>query len=114
MNGQDCYRVSQSVFLFQTIQTRLNIVHVLFQSFLFSVTLRLDFFLGVELKSVDHTDPSTIFLSIPCLRLRMSQTHLFTVAMTCGGCSGAVERILGKLKGMSISQILSSLHPGTL
>jgi len=32
----------------------------------------------------------------------MSQTHLFTVEMTCGGCSGAVERILGKLKGDSV------------
>jgi len=27
----------------------------------------------------------------------MSQVYEFNVEMTCGGCSGAVERVLGKL-----------------
>jgi len=27
------------------------------------------------------------------------QVHEFKVEMTCEGCSGAVERVLGKLKG---------------
>jgi len=40
----------------------------------------------------------------------MSQTHLFTVAMTCGGCSGALERILGKLKGDAVEDFSVDLE----
>jgi len=40
----------------------------------------------------------------------MSQTHLFTVEMTCGGCSGAVERILGKLKGGEVEDFSVDLE----
>lgn len=28
-------------------------------------------------------------------------TYDFDIAMSCGGCSGAVERVLKKLEGMS-------------
>jgi copper chaperone CopZ len=35
----------------------------------------------------------------------MSEHHYkFNVTMTCGGCSGAVERVLKKLDGKSITQ----------
>lgn len=30
-------------------------------------------------------------------------TYKFNVSMSCGGCSGAVNRVLGKLEGESIS-----------
>jgi len=30
----------------------------------------------------------------------MSHTYKFNVAMSCGGCSGAVERVLKKLDGV--------------
>ncbi|GFQ98984.1 HMA domain-containing protein [Trichonephila clavipes] len=32
----------------------------------------------------------------------MSQTHEFTIEMTCEGCSGAVNRILERLKGSGV------------
>jgi len=41
---------------------------------------------------------------------KMSQTHLCTVEMTCGGCSGAVERILGKLKGGEVEDFSVDLE----
>ncbi|PSN49389.1 Copper transport protein ATOX1 [Blattella germanica] len=31
-----------------------------------------------------------------------AQVHEFKVAMTCNGCSSAVERVLGKLKGLYV------------
>lgn len=31
----------------------------------------------------------------------MSHTYKFDVAMSCGGCSGAIERVLKKLDGLS-------------
>ncbi|XP_054713865.1 copper transport protein ATOX1-like [Uloborus diversus] len=31
-----------------------------------------------------------------------SQVHEFSVEMTCEGCSGAVNRVLGKLKGSGV------------
>lgn len=34
--------------------------------------------------------------SISCVK---HQVHEFSVEMTCGGCSGAVEKVLGKLGG---------------
>lgn len=34
---------------------------------------------------------------------RFQPTHEFKVEMTCTGCSGAVERVLGKLKGKQIA-----------
>ncbi|XP_046394875.1 copper transport protein ATOX1 [Ischnura elegans] len=33
------------------------------------------------------------------------QIHEFNVAMTCEGCSGAVERVLGKLKGQGVEKV---------
>ncbi|KAB0799374.1 hypothetical protein PPYR_07254 [Photinus pyralis] len=33
------------------------------------------------------------------------QTHEYTVEMTCEGCSGAVQRVLGKLEGKGVSKI---------
>lgn len=30
----------------------------------------------------------------------MSHTYEFNITMTCGGCSGAVDRVLKKLEGM--------------
>lgn len=32
----------------------------------------------------------------------MSHTYKFDVAMSCGGCSGAIERVLKKLDGQFI------------
>jgi copper chaperone CopZ len=32
-------------------------------------------------------------------------TYEFNVTMSCGGCSGAVERVLKKLEGMSTTSI---------
>ena len=29
----------------------------------------------------------------------MTHTYKFNVAMSCGGCSGAIERVLKKLEG---------------
>jgi copper chaperone len=31
----------------------------------------------------------------------MTHTYKFNVAMSCGGCSGAIERVLKKLDGQS-------------
>ena len=31
----------------------------------------------------------------------MTHTYKFNVAMSCGGCSGAIERVLKKLDGRS-------------
>ncbi|XP_065577626.1 uncharacterized protein LOC136038474 isoform X2 [Artemia franciscana] len=33
------------------------------------------------------------------------QIHEFKVAMSCEGCSGAVERVLGKLKGQGVNNV---------
>ncbi|KAK9768122.1 Cytosolic copper metallochaperone [Basidiobolus ranarum] len=35
----------------------------------------------------------------------MAQTHKFKVAMSCSGCSGAVERVLKKLDGVTDYEI---------
>ncbi|XP_065828534.1 copper transport protein ATOX1 homolog [Oscarella lobularis] len=35
----------------------------------------------------------------------MSQKHVFNVTMTCGGCSGAVNRVLKKLDGVENIEI---------
>ncbi|XP_063231752.1 uncharacterized protein LOC134536115 [Bacillus rossius redtenbacheri] len=40
----------------------------------------------------------------------MSKVYEFNVAMTCGGCSGAVERVLGKLKGQGVEEVDISLE----
>ena len=37
------------------------------------------------------------------------QTFDFDVAMSCGGCKGAIERVLGKLDGAEFFVLLS--HP---
>nr|CAD7196242.1 unnamed protein product [Timema douglasi] len=37
------------------------------------------------------------------------KVHEFKVEMTCGGCSAAVERVLGKLKGQGIEDVKISL-----
>lgn len=34
-------------------------------------------------------------------------TYKFNVSMSCGGCSGAVDRVLKKLDGMSPSPLTS-------
>jgi copper chaperone len=38
-----------------------------------------------------------------------THTYKFNVTMTCGGCSGAVNRVLGKLEGRCLSSLLSPL-----
>ncbi|CAG5044734.1 unnamed protein product [Parnassius apollo] len=35
----------------------------------------------------------------------MSSTHIFNVEMTCEGCSGAVERVLNRLKGQGVNEV---------
>jgi copper chaperone len=42
----------------------------------------------------------------------MSAEHKykFNVTMTCGGCSGAVERVLKKMDGTANSSIVYDLH----
>lgn len=37
------------------------------------------------------------------------QTHIFNVEMTCEGCSGAVDRVLGRLKGQGVETVSISL-----
>ncbi|KAG7305609.1 hypothetical protein JYU34_009701 [Plutella xylostella] len=39
----------------------------------------------------------------------MSSTHVFNVEMTCEGCSGAVERVLNRLKGQGVEDVSISL-----
>ncbi|XP_041972987.1 copper transport protein ATX1 [Aricia agestis] len=39
----------------------------------------------------------------------MSSTHIFKVEMTCEGCSGAVERVLNRLKGQGVENVAISL-----
>ncbi|CAK1544695.1 unnamed protein product [Leptosia nina] len=39
----------------------------------------------------------------------MSSTHIFNVEMTCEGCSGAIERILNRLKGQGVEDVSISL-----
>ncbi|XP_046672167.1 copper transport protein ATOX1 [Homalodisca vitripennis] len=34
-----------------------------------------------------------------------AKVHLFKVEMTCEGCSGAVERVLNKLKGKGVEDV---------
>lgn len=40
----------------------------------------------------------------PSARSKGEHTYSFNVAMTCGGCSGAVQRVLSKMEGMCPSQ----------
>ncbi|XP_028140739.1 uncharacterized protein LOC114334833 [Diabrotica virgifera virgifera] len=40
----------------------------------------------------------------------MSQIHEFNVKMTCGGCSGAVERALNKHVGKGVEEVSISLE----
>ncbi|CAB3379601.1 Hypothetical predicted protein [Cloeon dipterum] len=40
----------------------------------------------------------------------MTKVHEFTVEMTCEGCSGAVERVLGKLKDKGVDKVEISLE----
>lgn len=37
-------------------------------------------------------------------------TYKFNVSMSCGGCSGAVNRVLGKLEGKSLTLELDDMH----
>jgi Heavy-metal-associated domain len=39
--------------------------------------------------------------TLPIMAAVEAKTHNFTVGMTCGGCKSAVERILGKLDGIT-------------
>lgn len=41
--------------------------------------------------------------------LFLLQTHIFNVEMTCEGCSGAVDRVLNRLKGQGIDSVEISL-----
>ena len=38
-----------------------------------------------------------------------AHTYKFKVAMSCGGCSGAINRVLGKLEGASLPRQLMSI-----
>ncbi|CAH1100549.1 unnamed protein product [Psylliodes chrysocephalus] len=40
----------------------------------------------------------------------MSKVYEFNVKMTCDGCSGAVDRVLGKLKGKGVDEVIISLE----
>ncbi|XP_065333262.1 uncharacterized protein Atox1 [Cloeon dipterum] len=40
----------------------------------------------------------------------MTKVHEFTVVMTCEGCSGAVEKVLGKLKDKGVDKVEISLE----
>ncbi|XP_071034156.1 copper transport protein ATOX1 [Parasteatoda tepidariorum] len=40
----------------------------------------------------------------------MAQIHEFSVNMTCEGCSGAVNRVLGKLKGNGVDDFSVDLE----
>ncbi|XP_023016014.1 antioxidant 1 copper chaperone [Leptinotarsa decemlineata] len=44
----------------------------------------------------------------------MAKVHEFKVTMTCEGCSGAVERVLGKLKGQGVEKIDINLENQTV
>ncbi|XP_072398579.1 uncharacterized protein Atox1 [Diabrotica undecimpunctata] len=39
----------------------------------------------------------------------MSKVHEFNVKMTCDGCSGAVERVLNKLKDKGVEEFTINL-----
>ncbi|XP_067012474.1 copper transport protein ATOX1 [Anabrus simplex] len=39
-----------------------------------------------------------------------SQVHEFKVEMSCGGCSSAVEKVLGKLKDQGVEKVDISLE----
>lgn len=56
--------------------------------------------------AVSYT-PSSIYPFSPVIlrsRLNSPQTYEFSVAMTCSGCSGTVERVLAKL-GTAITKV---------
>ncbi|CAG9840928.1 unnamed protein product [Diabrotica balteata] len=40
----------------------------------------------------------------------MSKVHEFNVKMTCDGCSGAVERVLNKLKDKGVEEFTINLE----
>jgi copper chaperone len=44
----------------------------------------------------------------------MSETVTFNVGMTCGGCSGAVERILKKIDGIADDGVTCDLEAKTV
>jgi hypothetical protein len=48
----------------------------------------------------NHTPPSYNHIHTT---YTMTHTYKFNVAMSCGGCSGAIERVLKKLEGQSCS-----------
>jgi hypothetical protein len=51
-------------------------------------------------KAIVWRRKSLHFLKIISLKTyRMTKTVVFKVGMTCGGCSGAVSRILSKIAG---------------
>jgi copper chaperone len=41
-------------------------------------------------------------------------TYKFNVSMSCGGCSGAVNRVLGKLDGVCLSLLPPTIFPSAL
>ena len=44
----------------------------------------------------------------------MAQVHEFKVDMTCEGCSGAVQRVLGKLEGQGVDKVDINLPEKTV
>ena len=58
------------------------------------------------LVSSSFTDKCCVHTTVMDLFL---QIHVFNVEMTCEGCSGAVERVLNRLKGQGVDNVLISL-----
>lgn len=54
-------------------------------------------------------------MSAPATTEAQGQTYKFNASMSCGGCSGAIDRVLKKLPGMLLSPSRSSQshHPST-
>lgn len=49
--------------------------------------------------NVSSYDDDVLVRTHKCFPLPFPQKYEFTVEMTCGGCVGAVERVLGRLEG---------------
>jgi hypothetical protein len=61
-------------------------------------------------KNLDlHHNLSKFFLHPKHIAKMSEHNYKFNVAMSCGGCSGAVERVLKKLDGESIAPPLSAV-----
>jgi hypothetical protein len=74
-------------------------VHLELPSDHFNNTARLSSF-PLNYRPVTH-QPHTPNKPLPTSRMA-EHNYKFNITMTCGGCSGAVERVLKKLEGKSI------------